>query len=88
MHVLKAVPIVTRVQLNISIIFVVSHFLSAKLSSEWRLNPGFGTKKKCPLSPEQRCPFNRGPNFVPPERSCPLNKGVPKEMFLCLHVVY
>ena len=52
MHVLKAVPIVTRVHLNISMIFVVSHFLSAKVSPEWRFNPGFGTKKKCHLSPE------------------------------------
>ena len=32
-------------------IFVVSHFLSAKVSPEWRLNPGFGTQKVS-LSPE------------------------------------
>ena len=51
-HVLKAVVIVTRVHLNISMIFVVSHFLSAQVTPEWRLNPSFGTKKKCPLSPE------------------------------------
>ena len=25
---------------------------------------------------------------MPPEWSCPLNKGVPKERFLCFHVVY
>ena len=53
-HVLKAVAIVTRVHFNISMIFVVSHFLIAKVSPEWRLNPGFGTKKKCPF------PLNRG----------------------------
>ena len=57
-HVLKAVAIVTRVHLNISMISVVSHFLSAKVSPEWRLNPGFGTKKKCPF------PLNRvGPSI-------------------------
>ena len=55
MHILTAVPIVTRVHLlNISMIFVVSHFLSAKVTPEWRLNPSFGTKKKCPS------PLNRG----------------------------
>ena len=70
-HVLKAVPIVTRVHLNILMIFVVSHFLSAKMSPQWRLNPSFGTKKKCPSAPEQWCPFNRGPNL------CSLNGGVP-----------
>ena len=35
-HVLKAVAIVTRVHLNISVIFVVSHFLSAQVTPEWR----------------------------------------------------
>ena len=25
-------------------LFMVSNFLSAKMSSEWRLNPGFGTQ--------------------------------------------
>ena len=38
MHVLKAVAIVTRVHLNISMIFVVSHFLSVL------------TLKRCPLN--------------------------------------
>ena len=47
-HVLKAVTIVTRVQLNnLSMILVVSHFLIAKVSPKWRLNPGFGIQKKC-----------------------------------------
>ena len=47
-HVLKAVAIVTRVHLNKSMIFLVSHFLSAKVTPEWRLNPGFRTKINCP----------------------------------------
>ena len=34
----------------------VSHFLSAKVSPQRRLNPGFGTLKKCPF-PD---PLNRG----------------------------
>ena len=53
-HVLNAVAIVTRVHLNISLIFVVSNFLITKVSPEWRLNLGFGTNKKCPS------PLNRG----------------------------
>ena len=40
--------------LKISTLFVVSHFLSAKVSSEWRLSLGFGTQKKCFFS------LNRG----------------------------
>ena len=32
---------------------VVSHYFSAKVSPEWRLNSGFGTQKKCPF------PLNR-----------------------------
>ena len=58
-HVLKAVTIVTSVQLNnLSMIFVVSHFSSAKVSPNWRLNPGFGMQKKCPFLLVNRCPFN------------------------------
>ena len=68
--------------------------LSAKLSPEWRLNPGFGTQKECPF------PLNCGvpslevidtktiyvdvvlePNVVSPEWRCPLNRGVSKERF-------
>ena len=44
-HVLKAVVIFTGKHLNLSTIFVVS----AKVSPEWRLNPGFGTQKQCPF---------------------------------------
>ena len=46
MHVSRAVAIVTRVHLlNISMIFVVSHFLSAQVTPEWRLNPSFSLIK-------------------------------------------
>ena len=48
-HVLKAVPIVTRVHLNISMIFVVSLLLSAKVSPEWRLNQVLEPRKSVPL---------------------------------------
>ena len=48
-HVLKAVAIVTFEHLNLSTIFMVSHLLSAKMCPEWKLNPGFGTQKKCPF---------------------------------------
>ena len=34
-HVLKVVTIVISVQFNLSTILVVSHFLSAKVSTEW-----------------------------------------------------
>ena len=63
--------------------FVVSHFLSAKVSSEWKLNLGFGTQKKCPF------PLNRGVpsikltntkimwTFFQDQILCPLNRGVP-----------
>ena len=41
-------------------IFVVSHFLIAKVSPEWRLNRSFETQKKCPFPLNRRCPFSRG----------------------------
>ena len=59
---------------------------------EARLNPDFGSQKKCSFS----LFFNRGnkykddanifsrPNFVSPEGRCPLNGGVPKEKFHCM----
>ena len=78
------------VDLKISTFFVVSHVMSAKVSHEWRLNPGFGTKKMCPF------PLNRGvPSIevtdtffqdqivVSPEWRCLLNRGGPKERFHC-----
>ena len=52
-RVLKAVIIVTSEHLNLSTIFVVSHFLIAKVSPEWRSNQRFETQKSCPL------PLNR-----------------------------
>ena len=42
-HVLKAVAIRISEHINLSTIFVVSHFLSAKVSREWRSNPDFVT---------------------------------------------
>ena len=39
----------------------VSHFLITKVTPEWRLNPGFGTQKKCP--------FNRGNKYTGSGRS-------------------
>ena len=52
-YVLKAVAIQTSEQLNLSMIFVVSHYLIAtcKVSPEWRLNPDFWTQKNCPRYP-------------------------------------
>ena len=51
---MKAVSIVTSVQLKKSTLIVVSHVLSTKVSPEWRSNTGFGTQKTCPF------PLNRG----------------------------
>ena len=48
-HVLKAVAIETGEDPTF---VVVSHFLSAKVSPEWRLKPGFGTQKKVSLPPD------------------------------------
>jgi len=41
--------IVISVHVKLSTLFMVSHVLSAWVSPEWRLNPGFGTQKKCPF---------------------------------------
>ena len=48
-HVLKVFTVVTSEHLNLSTIFVVNHFLIAKVTPERRVNPGFGTQKKCPF---------------------------------------
>ena len=87
------VPSLISVHLKVSTFFVVSHVMSAKVSHEWRLNPGFRTNTMCPF------PLNRGvPSIevtdtktmwtffqdkivVCPEWRCPLNRGVPKERF-------
>ena len=85
-----SIIIVIRVHIKISTLFMVSHFFSAKVSPEWRLNPGFGTQKVS-LSPEYRCPFKRGNKckdyvgiFASPEWRCPLTRGVPMERFYCI----
>ena len=46
-HDLKAVSVVTGGQLNLSMMFVDSHFLIAKVSPEWRLNSALATQKRC-----------------------------------------
>ena len=61
-NILKAVAIVTGEQLTLSTLFVVRQTLIAKVSPEWRLNPGSGTRKRCPF-PLNRCPFNEGNKY-------------------------
>ena len=51
---MKAAIIVISVHLKISALFVVSHGLSAKVSPEWRSNPGFRYSDTCLFS------LNRG----------------------------
>ena len=53
-HAFKAVTFVTSEHLNLSMTFRVSQSLIAKVSPEWKLNPGFRTHKKCPF------PLKRG----------------------------
>ena len=72
-------------------IFVVSHFLSAKVSLEVKLMEvklGFWDPKKLSLSPAQRCPFNRGNKinilivlnmFL--GTKCPLHRSYPQKRF-------
>ena len=87
-HVLKVVVIVTGEHLNLSTIFVNSHF--------WRRIPRFVTQKKCPFTLNRGVPLievtntkimwtciSLGPNLVSPEWRCPLNRAVSKEMFHC-----
>ena len=50
-HVLKAVTFVTGEHLNLSMTFMVSHSLIAKVSPEWKLNQ---EPEKVSLSPEKR----------------------------------
>ena len=45
----KAAIMVISVHLKISTFFVASHVLSAKVSPEWRLNPGFRPRKPVPF---------------------------------------
>ena len=44
--------IIIIVPLKISTVFVVSHFLSARVSPEWRLNPFFWNLENVSVSPE------------------------------------
>ena len=82
-HVLKAVTFVTSEHLNLSTTCMVSHSLIAKVSPEWKLNPGFRTQKKCPF------PLKRGSvpsiditntkimwTFFGDQILCPLDWGV------------
>ena len=48
-HVLKAVTIVTSKHLNLSTIFVISHFLTAKVSPTEGRIPVLGLRKSVPL---------------------------------------
>ena len=80
---MKAVSIMTSVQLKKSTLIVVSHVLSTKVVPEWRSNTGFGTQNKCPY------PVNRGvPSieitgtkimwaFFRDQILCPVNGEVP-----------
>ena len=80
---LKASTFVISANLKISTLFVVSHFLSAKVSSEWRLNLGFGTQKKCSFSLNRGVPSREVSLdtknmwvFFRDQSLCPLNRGV------------
>ena len=54
------------------------------------VKPEFRDPQKVSLSPEWRCPFNRGNkykgyvNTFRDQILCPLKRGVPKERFHCL----
>jgi len=84
----KASTFVISAHLKISTLFVISRILRAKVSPEWRLNPGFGTQKKCLF------PLNRGVypteiidtkimwTFFRGQILCPLEVCLPKERFL------
>ena len=66
-----------------STLFVVSHVLSATVSSEWRLNLGFGTHKMCPFSLNGGVPLIGATDtriiwvFFQDQSLCPLNEAVP-----------
>ena len=55
-HALKSEAILTGELRNLSTLFVISRFLSTKVSHERRLTPGFATKKKCPFPLEGNVP--------------------------------
>ena len=70
---------------KMSTLFVVSQVLGAKVSSEWRLNLGFGTEKMCPFSLNRGVPLIQVTDtkiiwvFFRDQSLCPLNGGVPEE---------
>ena len=82
-HVLKAVAVLTSEHLKLSTVFVVIHLLSAKVTPEWRLNPDFGSQKKCPFSLTRGVSSIEVTNtkmmltFFQDQLFCPLNGGVP-----------
>ena len=45
---------------NVLTIFVASHSLISKVSSEWKVNPGFVTQKKCPFPLNRHVPTPGG----------------------------
>ena len=81
--VVKAVIIVTGAHLNLSTLFMVSRFLSAKVFPEWRLNPDFGTQIRCPFRLNRCVPSIEVTDtkikwtFFRDQILCPLIGGVP-----------
>ena len=79
----KASILAISLHWKISTLFVVSHFLSAKVSPEWRLNPGFRGPESVPFA------LNRGVSstevidktiirvFLQNQTLCSLYGGVP-----------
>ena len=71
-------------KLKMSTLFVVSHVLSAKVSSERRLNLSFGNQKMCPFSLNGGVPLIEVTDiriiwvFFQDQSLCPLNGGVPE----------
>ena len=86
---MNASVILAGVHLNLSTLFVVSHFSSAKVSPKWRLNLCFGTQNKCPFPLNRGVPSTEVTNtkirwpFFRDQILCPLNGDVPKEGFHC-----
>ena len=71
------------VNLKLSNLFL-SHFLSAKVSPEWRINNvGYSEKVFLLLKNTDYVNIFLGPNFVSPGWRCPMNRRIPKEGFHC-----
>ena len=57
-NVVKVVVILTSVHINVSTFFLqLVTFLSAKVSPEERLNPGYGNLKECPFPTNRAVPW-------------------------------